>query len=231
MATVTLLQLRTQAKQRADMERSNFVATTEWDSYINASLAELHDIMIAAYGEDYYVSSSSFATVQAQASYNLPSDFYKLRGVDVQINGVSPEDYCTIQKFNFNERNRFNINGFWNYAGMPFIRYRLLGSQISFSPVPDRATNVRLWYHPMVVKLVADTDNFNDINGWSEYVIVDAAIKALNKEESDVSILLAQKEALRQRIISMSQNRDAGTPESVSDIHAENDDYYYRGGS
>jgi hypothetical protein len=40
---------------------------------------------------------------------------------------------------------------------------------------------------------------------------------------------MAQKQALIQRITYASQNRDAGDPESVSDIYAE-DDWYFGGG-
>lgn len=222
--TVTLLQLRDRAKQRSDMEKSNFVSTAEWNTYINASLAELHDILIATYGEDYYVNESSFSTTDGVDEYSLPADLYKIRGVDLQ---VATNEFYTLKKFNFNERNRFTQNGLWEIYGLPFIRYRLVGSKIKFSPKPDGVRNIKLWYYPRAVELTADTDTFDDFNGFSEYVVVDAAIKALNKEESDVSVLMAQKEALRQRIMEMAQNRDAGEPESVSDIYAENDDYYY----
>ena len=52
---------------------------------------------------------------------------------------------------------------------------------------------------------------------WSEYVIVDAAIKASQKEESDVSILMQQKMALIKRIEDSAMNRDVGQPDRISD--------------
>lgn len=224
---ITLAELRTQSRQRADMENSNFVSDSEYNANINASLAELHDILISAYGEDYYIEDFDFSAVANQSEYDLPDNFYKLRGVDVKLNTAGQAEYYSVRRFNFNERNRFAQQGLWQINGLPFIRYRLVGSKLKFSPAPDQNTEVKIWYIPKSVVLVNDTDEFDDINGYAEYVIVDAAIKALNKEESDVSVLMAQKEALRQRIISMAQNRDAGEPESVSDIYAENDDYYY----
>lgn len=224
--TVTLADLRLQARQRADMEKSNFVSDDEFNAFINSSLAELHDILIGTY-EDYYVSEYTFTSVLNQADYDIPADLYKIRGVDVKLNTAGQAEYYTVKRFNFNERNRFTQQGLWQLQGLPFIRYRLVGDKLRFSPVPDRNTEVKIWYHPKSVTLTADTDEFNDINGFAEYVVVDAAIKALNKEESDVSVLMAQKEALRQRITAIAQNRDAGEPESVSDIYAENDDYYY----
>ena len=58
-------------------------------------------------------------------------------------------------------------------------------------------------------------------------VIVDCAIKMLNKEESDVSVLLAEKQLLKRRIEEVANNRDAGQAESISDIYIENDDFFY----
>jgi len=221
---ITLAQFRDRAKQRADMEKGTLVSDAEWNVYINSSIAELHDILIAAYGEDYYISEATIALVPGTNEYSLPDDLYKLRGVDLQL---SDGKFYTLRKFNFNERNRFQQNGIWDASGLPFIRYRLWGSKIRFNPDPDQATNAKLWYHPKATELVSDSDSFADINGFYEYVVVDAAIKALTKEESDVTVLMQQKAELKQRILEMSQNRDAGEPESVQDIYAENDDYYY----
>jgi flagellar biosynthesis/type III secretory pathway chaperone len=223
--TVTLLQLKDQARQRADMETSSFVSDSELTSYINASIAELHDILIQSYGEDYFVTSSTFATVNGTEAYALPSTLYKLHGVDISING---DEFLTIKRFNFNERNRFTDSVGWTAAGIPSIRYRIVGANIMFTPVPDGSSTVKLWFSPLAVKLVVDSDSLNDFNQYSEYIVVDAAIKMMQKEESDVSVLMAQKQALLQRITYASQNRDAGEPEAVSDVYAEIDDYLFR---
>lgn len=225
--SITLLQLRTQARQRADMENSEFVSDSELNNYINASIAELHDILIQSYGSDYYVKSSTFNTAAGTASYALPSDFYKLQGVEAKVSGNS---YITLKKFNFNERNRYETAIVWNLAGIPLARYRIIGSNMQFSPTPDQIVEIKLWYTPVATKLSADGDTLDDVNQFAEYVITDAAIKMMQKEESDVTILMAQKQALLQRITYASQNRDAGEPESVQDITAE-DDWYYFGGS
>ncbi len=223
--TITLGELRTQSRQRADAEDSNFIKDSELNSYINSSIAELHDILVQSYSSDYFIDLSEFNTVQDQADYPLPADFYKVRGVDAMLNGA---DWFTISTFNFNERNRFEKFGVWSLLGIGNVRYRLVGSNLRFNPVPDKTTPIRLWYIPVAETLVADGDVLNNVNGYEEYVIVDAAIKMLQKEESDVSILLVQKAALIKRIEHASQNRDAGESESVTDIYAANDDYYWR---
>ena len=221
--TITLLELRTQARERADQENSEFISDSELNNYINSSIAELTDLLISCYENDYNIETYTFNTVGQTPGYDLPADFYKLRGVDCQINGP---DWFSLRPFNFNERNR-NQDFSWGLMNGPNIRYRLLGNQIYFSPAPDGVYPIRIWYTPLATKLTADGDTLNDLNQYAEYVITDAAIKMLQKEESDVSVLMAQKAALTKRIQDMASNRDAGQPESISDIYAENDDYWF----
>ena len=224
---VTLEELRLAAKQRADMENSEFVTDEEWNSYINHSIAELHDILIGAYNEEYVMESVIFTTSANQLDYDLPNGtnysaapkFYKLRGVDAAVGG---DEWNTVKRFNFNRRNENNAFSL-NMAGLPYLEYRIVGSKIRFNRQPDPLTQIRLWYHPPATKLVADSDELDPINGFDEYVVVDAAIKAKDKEESDTTVLQGQKLALKQRLESMAQNRDANEPESVTDVFAEDD--------
>lgn len=204
----TLLQLRTRARQRADMELGpsqtgvddHFITNTELNAYINASIAELYDLILKADG-DYYLTSTTFTTTATQ-EYDLPADFYKLKGVEQQ---ESSDRYRLIRKFNFNERNRGGL------------AYRIRGSKLRFNRVPDVGVTMRIWYAPKATELSADVDTFDGINQFDEYVVVDAAIKMLTKEESDTSMLYAQKNALMQRINEMADDRDSGEPDSISD--------------
>ena len=223
---VTLAELRQQVRERTEQESSDFITDSELNSYINNSIAELHDIMIQAYGSEYFLSPAyEFSTVSNQQSYSLPTDLYKLRGVDVKL---STQEWNNVEKFNFNERNKIDYFGAWSSLGFTNVRYRMMGVNILFSPIPDNATNVRLWYVPVSTKLEADDDELVDYNAWSEYVVVDAAIKIFQKEESDPSVFMQQKVDLKRRIEEVANNRDISNSESVSDVYADNDDDYWR---
>lgn len=212
---ITLAQIRTQARHRADMTNSQFVTDAELLNYVNGSIAELHDLLIASGDSDYYILSTTFSTVSGTDTYALPSDFYKLRGVDVRDSASS--DYSSLRPFNFNERNA-STDGY-----NLLFRYRLAGSNLMLTPAPTGVYSIKLWYTPVATKLALDADVLLDVNQFAEYVIVDVAIKCLNKEESDVSVLMATKADLRKRIENMAQNRDAANPECIHDIYAEND--------
>jgi hypothetical protein len=231
--SITLTQLRTESRQRADMTHSTFVTDSELNTYINRSIAELHDILIQAYGAEYIVKDVEFTTANKAEFYPLPTvitdnDFYKLKGVDAKLSG---NVLTTLDPFNFNERNRNQTSGVQSFLGVVAVRYRLVGGNIRFSPVPDDGTTVKVWYVPVAAKLVDETDTLDDLNQFSEYIIVDAAIKMMQKEESDVSVLLLQKRDLKRRIEEVANNRDAGTGDSVSDVTLQLDDIYLRGNS
>lgn len=223
---MTLAQLRTAVRQRADMVGSTFVSDAELTSYINQSYFELYDLMVQKYGDNYFVSTPVTLTTDGTSTlYDLPNGtnytaapaLYKLLGVDLAL-GNSPDSYVTIKPFNFSDRNRFSVPNFQSFYGVTNLRYRLNGSQLWLTPTPAANQSIRVWYIPQLTELSADTDKTVDlVSGWSEYIIADAAIKCLQKEESDVSALFAQKQALIARIEAAAENRDAGMAGRVAD--------------
>jgi hypothetical protein len=214
--SVTLAQLRTSARQRADMENSTKVTDVELNEYINKSAAELYDLLVLA-DPDYYTTTALFSLTSASNVYTVPADFYKLRGVDYQADGA---DYVTIHPFNLMERNRLNRTLLRN--AVPLRRYRLMKNTLWFVPESDASGNYRLWYLPVFVDLALDGTVIDaasiGLQHWEEYVTTDAAIKCMQKEESDVSVLMAQKQALTARITTMARSRDVGEPERVADV-------------
>lgn len=225
---MSLGQVRLLAQQRADRVNSNFVTKEEWNSYINQSYAELYDLLVTLY-EDYYVAAPlTFITDGSTNQYTLPNGsnfngapaFYKLLGADCGL-GANGNAWVTLHKFDFISRNRYvfpNVTS--TFLGVFNLRYRVVGNTLFFIPTPSANQYIRLWYIPRVNTLLKDSDMLDSVSGWIEYVIVDAAIKCLQKEESDVSVLLAQKQMLIDRIQSSAMNRDAGQPDTISDVRS-----------
>lgn len=220
---MSLGEIRLRAQQRADMQNSTFVSKSEWNYYINQSYYELYDLLITTY-EDYYVAPRlTFATTGSQ-SYALPNGsnyssapaFYKMFGVDLGLDS-SNNAYVTLKKFDFIQRNRYVFPQITSQLlGVFSLQYRVVGANLMFIPTPSGGQTVGLWYFPRLTTLLQDSDIMDGISGWTEYVIVDAAIKALNKEESDVTSLMNDKMLLKQRIEQSAANRDAGQPDTIS---------------
>ena len=243
----TLSQLRLLSKQKADRVNSNFITDTEWNTYINMSYFELYDILVQKYGNEYFVappaqfltygSSSSSGNqfyplpdgvtpfLAADGSTFVPKAMYKLLGVDLGI-GTNNNAWITLKKFMFISRNRYVYPQLTtNLLGVAGLRYRLVGNNIEFIPQPANGQYIQLWYIPRMPTLLKDTDIADGVSGWTEYIAVDAAIKALQKEESDVTVLALQKQALLDRIEAAAENRDAGEPETISDTRRYTDLY------
>lgn len=222
MSIVTLSELRTRSRQRSDMVNSGFISDSELNSYINASYAELYDLLVSKHGEDYFIEQYSFTTTINTETYALPSNFYKLVGVDLQLD--TSNNWVSLKRFEFAER---NIPQIWDIKFVDFIRYRVFGNNIRFSPVPQSNQNLRIWYVPLPDKLVNNNDSFSGVNGFEEYIVIDTAIKMLTKEESDVTSLMMEKMAMKQRIEVMAEARDEGQPSRVQDMNSLSSNYYY----
>jgi hypothetical protein len=283
---VTLTELRTLTRQRADMENSQFVDDTELTRYLNNSWGELYNLIGENFNEDYFTTSSTISLTSGTDSYSLPSDFYKLRGVDLVVTST---ESVPLRRYNWAQRTR---NSLTVYARD--YRYRLQKNSIVFTPVPSTSDSIKVFYIPSPRKLesvtpsgvttgstttytvsshsfvaddvvnvsgflatdynsqqtvqsvtattiVTDLDSsalsaptsigtvesvFDFYTGWDEYIIVDSAIKMLVKEEQDVTGLMVQKNMLKERMITESQNRDAGEPQTVTDVVSYQKFYY-----
>lgn len=235
--TMRLSDLRIATRQRADMVNSFFVSDDELNSYINQSYFELYDILVQKYGDDYYFAppltfstdgTSQFYALPDGTNYNGAPALYKFVGLDLGLS-TTQDSFVTIRPFTFAERNRYAVPNFQSFYGVTNLRYRLNGSNLYLTPVPSQGQHLRLWYIPRMNQLVNDADTVDGISGWTEYIIIDAAIKCLQKEESDISVLGAQKMAMISRIEAAAENRDAGNPAVVSDTQST--DFWWPTGS
>lgn len=171
---------------------------------------------------DNQITFQSFAT----SLIGEPAQsFYKLAGMDLAVNTstINPA-WVTLKKFNFIDRNKYvypnstsTIYGVYNQA------YRIMGQQLDFIPVPAGNQTIRMWYAPRLPALLKDSDITTlGFSGWLRYPIVRAAKYALDKEEgSDTSKLTEEIVFLKQRIEQMSQNRDQGMPDTISDTRRD----------
>ena len=82
---VSLTELRLLTRQRADQENSQFVNDTELTRYLNNSWGELYSLINENFNEDYFTTTSTVSMVSGTDTYDLPSDFYKMRGVDLVV--------------------------------------------------------------------------------------------------------------------------------------------------
>ena len=223
--TLTLANLITAVRRRADMVGSTFVSDAEIVDYINVAMAELHDILVTKF-EDYYVKDSSESpksgdyNLPADNPGTLPTDFYKALGVDLTVGGVT----YRLKPYSFQERTTYNSPGIIA-ATITNTMYHIQGDKIKFIPDPTVSGTAKLHYVPEAARFDASSTSATIrsiapqvASGYDEYVVIDAAIKCLQKEESDVQVLLVQKQQQIQRIEQAAGKRDAGESYAITDV-------------
>lgn len=213
MASITLLNLRTRARDRANMENSAFVSDSIFNSYINYAISELRDIITSKAGEDYFATATSPTLLTSeQETVALPADFYKLSWVEVLVDGVN---YVPLKRFEIAERptSYFNL-----ISPCGELKYRLRADNLWLQPIAATGgKTIRMWYVPLPTALSADADTLNGYNGWDEYVVLQAARKALVKEEQDVTDIDRELIVFIQRLEAMAPNRDQSQPMRIYD--------------
>jgi len=218
----TLAELRERVIRRADLgtvDADSFISLAELNDYINQALGELHGILVDAH-EDWFESQSTITGVASQSDYNLPNDCAKPLWLNEESGGLS----YTVKRYQNAERNRYQS---WPSTAVTYLprsefRYRIIGRATRISPTPAGGEMFTLGYVPRVVALVNDEDpldgRYEGDGSWDEFLVLGAAVKCLQKEESDPSVLMGEREALRGRIVASASSRDANEPWRVIDV-------------
>lgn len=194
--TVTREELRDRVRQRSDTVSTNHVDDDELNDLINECITENWDLLVSCAPPDFYAGSTNLSITSGTTAYSLPSDFYRLRAVQVveaadEYRPIGPVQDAEIQ------------------------RYR----------APNTSATVRLRYIPTAPLLTSDASTFDGVNGWGELVVMNAAIDVLNKRGQDPSALMAKRDRFVERI-RLNVTRDAGEPPRVRRASARNADRF-----
>lgn len=220
MAVTTLTQLILETRQKADMEYFNqHITDSEITGYLNQSIRDLFDLVVD-HGDHTWIPTTEVVSIaSATGTYSLNSA-YKLLGMFfpqgskwIRVKPLSPREALEKASPDLDftpERSRYLVTGraFSSNLGLIVETYPRAPS--------GTAAIFRIIAQPTT--LVSGSDNMYFPNGWGEYVVTDAAIKCLEKEESSTSALTARREMLRARIIGASATLDRVEPRVVTDV-------------
>lgn len=217
----TRLELITLAKEYADLNNSGFVSDASWTLFVNIAQKRTFGTLCALH-EDYFLTSSNFNLVNGTQDYNLPADFWKIRGVDFLPGGVADQAY-TVYPYNWAQRNRLKyLTVFSPPLYSSNLRYRLLASTIRFEPIPSDSTTVaRLWYIQAPTDLAIDSSTTIIPDMFMEYLCLQAAYQALRKQEVDLTFIREDIKEAREDMKEAAKKRKADLPPTISII--END--------
>jgi hypothetical protein len=212
--TASLLQLRTDVRNRGGYRRSASLTDAILNGFINAGIAEVHELIVK-HNPDFLLKRTNpdLTTTPGSEDVPLPGDFFKLRGRPLQIQGSSK---LKLMEFDIDEEPEIGDLQIMGWDAAPY-RYMLQAGNLRLVPTPTTADTIRLWYLPHATKLVADGDVYDGVNGHEDLVIEHALLRAAERDRRPAQDHAANIQRLERRLLSALEARDQSTPEYLVD--------------
>jgi hypothetical protein len=208
----TLAQLRTQAQARADFENDSNVSTAAWASFLNGSRQRLRRLLVDA-NPQLFLLSKAFTLTSPSYTYDLLANaptFWKALSLDYLTTGASPDDYIEVPRFMWAERNRALDRA-----------YRVYGNTLEVRPQRLAAGSYTLWYVEAPTALAVDGDAITLAEDmYSEFIVLEAAIKARRRQQKDSNDLTQELEEMIIDVRRSAGDNDVGAPDRVIDSDA-----------
>ena len=155
MYTRTLAQLRQSFLVLGQYENSADITSVVALEYLNNALEESYNFIVERWDDYYTIVSPTFVTVSGTDSYTLPSDFYKLRKVEILVSGVATDPQARWERLypiSIDDTHRKRLLYGKRY------KYRLGTAGLVLVPVPQTIETLRTYYVPLAPQLAIDTD-------------------------------------------------------------------------
>ena len=199
---------------------------------INAKYLELYTAIIEVY-EDYYSTKTTTASVADQQEYTLPSDFYKMRRVEIDYapdNSQSVPSRAIRVSMDDVHRDLGNSGSSLTVHARP--AYYIRGDFLGFIPVPTKAgsTAITIWYIKTVSELSSSSSSI-DIpfaDRYAQIISLGAAATLLRKgqqEEVVASRYLLEYEDNIKKMKQELEDRIADGGRGVTDLQGEHVDF------
>ena len=159
----TLSTIRTQVRSFLDEPIAADWTNAELDVLINHKYHEVYTAVINVFEEYATLKEATTAVVADQQEYTLPSDFLKMRRVEVYYSddsNAAPKRAIPVPLDQV-RRDLANANVGVQIATNPI--YYLRGDVIGLLPIPDeaRSAGFKIWYYSTVSDMDDDTDTID----------------------------------------------------------------------
>jgi hypothetical protein len=218
--TETAGNLITRAKERADMENSNFISTAEWYRSLNVWTAQLWNHLVKV-DPDRYTREQTLTATGSTQDFEVADDYYGTVGIDY-ISDAAEGIYVPIPRLYGEEETRIVQNDSNGYPVGYTYRYNVSDPSVPLIRIlPTTSYNCRHRYIVTAPEYATDgTDSESKvigISGFEEFVVIGMAIDARIKEESSVVQLRESHAQMLKHLEEMAENRSIDSAGHVHD--------------
>jgi hypothetical protein len=206
------------------MVGSTFVTDSEVDGYAEQAWREFYMRLVSKY-EDFFVEKDSIGVSAGSNILLVGESFLKLRGVR------HPDEWF-LGRIDVKEMPSVAMRG---RTGKP-THYWLHGTfrgnvpRIELFPTSDIARTLDVYFVPLWSLADVTAGSVRFVAGWDEYLVLTMAMKMKDKEESDCSVIMAERNALLEVIEKSLTPLDAAEPFAVVQTaprFSEHEDPFY----
>lgn len=201
---------------------------------VNLAMAELYDLLVAARGHEYFLTSATLALVSGTALYSLPATFYQMSGLVLEWGTQEHEPVEDLEK-TISRTQYVNVMGPTWCPWSPKA-YRLRGAQVEFVPAPTGAMPpaTRIYFVPVYTAVdpssgAWDATTFDGVNGWEKLPALRVAIELRAIEEQPYGDLEKLYERELARVEAMKTEREASRPKRIINVYPERAPYGFPG--
>lgn len=185
---------------------------------VDKSYGKLYKQIALRYAGFFDVEDTSISLVSGTRFYNLPATFMHLRGVDlVQSDG----DRVKLSRLNFGDRDQLSNDPRYVPQRLDrqksYYRYMTQANTLRIEPVPTSTESLVLTYVPRPTRITSSSDTFDVIAGFEDFIVYDASIQVLAKQERDPTTQTGLRQDALQTIIEICSPRETGDAISVRD--------------
>ena len=201
---VTLTQLIDRVRFQGDLENSAVMSDARITTVINAAIEGVWDLLLET-RPDNYITTATLATVAGSESVTLPSDFFKLRLVEVYDGAL----YRPLRPHNVSEAWRYQTSA----ATPSRLTYRIETGTLRIVPTPTQIWTLRVRYFKAATDLVSGSDTLDGVNGYEDLVIAQAIAKLRGgREGMDTSWWDREVAKLTEAVRNSASPLDVGEP-------------------
>lgn len=192
-------------------------------SLVDKSYNKLYKQIALQYAGFFDTESTSTTLAVGIRTYALPSDFLHLRGVDIVLGG----NRVRLRRFAFGDRDRITSDPrfvpFYRYDRASKYQYMVQGNNLRIEPVPDSTEGLVQTYVPRPTRITSSGTTFDVIAGFEDFIVYDASILVLQKQERDPSVMIQMRSDALATITDVCSSRETDEPIQVRD------DYFSHG--
>lgn len=185
--TVTLSQLRDDVSTQADIvgivSSSERHTPTMLNRYINQSIHRFRERLAAEGAPRYLTSTTGTLTAGTTSPYpfslldlsSVTPGIVKIYGVDITVNS----SIQTLDGVSFAQRAAYG-----SQPGTPAAWAQYDTTKIVILPAPSSAYAYVVWYLPVFTDLVSDTDSWDGVAGWEQWITWDVVSRVIIRDNT-----------------------------------------------